>query len=715
MARLNEAPCASESIDALKRRFIRQNRELAKNNSAQSVRIRCLEAEISRLLTDNLQLRDEILQLRNDLEGVPSKRLLGVVKDQLEAQVQVLAQLVAGIGISREKKEKKNEALSLRLPTVGWGRGLSDPLDGTDGRLPAIMEDKSYPRQTLNAEEIQALAEGSADSPALGSPPVSYFRDEEPIKFENLSTVEPKKENEDLDSFPPHLETRRKKKDGNTKIAIRRMSVFSPSEEEAKNGEESKVRVMQTAPTRTGAKRKLALRDDDGNPTEEFTFCRKPNNTSNSADELREKDSSAEPLTDGLKSDLGRPALAKLAERKALGERNVNTDPVVSPKKTVKNPTILEEKEALKKMVEQAKQKQRTSRDRKSRVATTMPVTTASQNTASQAAQVSEVSPPEESIKMDLPPKTPATVGDMFSAPSTEDSTRTQGGRDTPPPSDLSASTDATGRPGRRARAHVNYAEPSLAAKMRRPTKELLDAVGKDGRPLSGMIVKKDPVGLKTEGSEGVGSVWKTMPSASMIKSERGEGRVEPGSPLSKKSTTSREPMKAVAETEPTQPSAASQAIAALIKESRTNAASRRRSTATLQRALDTERCGERKDKGSSSIYDFASSSPQRSSSLAATSSRPNSQASDRNTDTEDNSKSGRTSRRHSSIASLSGAPSKESLTDAAKAPSRFGTGVAAGHKRTVSGTVRTISEVDHAAVDSGTDLRASRRRSMML
>ena len=51
----------------VKRRFIRQNRELAKNNSSQSLRIRSLELEISKLLSDNLGLREQVLGLQNEL------------------------------------------------------------------------------------------------------------------------------------------------------------------------------------------------------------------------------------------------------------------------------------------------------------------------------------------------------------------------------------------------------------------------------------------------------------------------------------------------------------------------------------------------------------------------------------------------------------------------------------------------------------------------
>lgn len=77
-----------------------------------------------------------------------------------------------------------------------------------------------------------------------------------------------------------------------------------------------------------------------------------------------------------------------------------------------------------------------------------------------------------------LPPKTPGT-GAIFSPPSIESSTSRTESKDTPPPGDLSSmsQTGIVGRPSRRARPQVSYKEPSLNTKMRRPSKELADAV----------------------------------------------------------------------------------------------------------------------------------------------------------------------------------------------------------------------------------------------
>src|SRR5207244_1356853 len=50
-----------------------------------------------------------------------------------------------------------------------------------------------------------------------------------------------------------------------------------------------------------------------------------------------------------------------------------------------------------------------------------------------------------------------------------------------PPPADISFKGEMP-RPSRRARMPISYAEPNLRDKMRRPTKELVDAVSGEGK-----------------------------------------------------------------------------------------------------------------------------------------------------------------------------------------------------------------------------------------
>jgi hypothetical protein len=121
-----------------------------RNNSTQSVRIRCLEAEVSRLLTENLHLREDILQLRNDLENVPNRRAVVDVQAQMEAKMNELGKLVTQLGLMQKSgKARGQNGAPKRSPSVGWGRGAGDQADGMDGRLPTIREDKYFPRRTM--------------------------------------------------------------------------------------------------------------------------------------------------------------------------------------------------------------------------------------------------------------------------------------------------------------------------------------------------------------------------------------------------------------------------------------------------------------------------------------------------------------------------------------------------------------------------------------
>ena len=87
-------------FEEVKRRFIRQNRELAKNNSTQSLRIRSLELEVSRLLADNLELRNQVLQLQNEVyisQSRASNAAAAKVKEELRAKIAELSGIVEGI------------------------------------------------------------------------------------------------------------------------------------------------------------------------------------------------------------------------------------------------------------------------------------------------------------------------------------------------------------------------------------------------------------------------------------------------------------------------------------------------------------------------------------------------------------------------------------------------------------------------------------------
>lgn len=184
MARLNEAPLPTESVDArklfrttclsktfrpsmpnqdaVKRRFIRQNRELAKNNSAQCLRIRTLECDISRLLAENLNLREDILRLQSQLciaERQVTSNSLVSVKDQLEAKLREFGSLISELGTLQELGFNQSENLSARRhpdPT-SWRPDVPlAALNGQAYRMLGIMEEKNSPGGTLRYVSLVA-------------------------------------------------------------------------------------------------------------------------------------------------------------------------------------------------------------------------------------------------------------------------------------------------------------------------------------------------------------------------------------------------------------------------------------------------------------------------------------------------------------------------------------------------------------------------------
>jgi hypothetical protein len=141
---------------------MRQNRDIARANSTQSLRIRNLENEVSRLLAENLGLREQILRLTGELENGRAQRIAdhtGVVKSQLEVKLLELSQLITGLGdeLAPTKKSPRTGKITRSSPSrspdqKNWKNmcTLSEAVGGgQDGRLPPILENKSYPRRTL--------------------------------------------------------------------------------------------------------------------------------------------------------------------------------------------------------------------------------------------------------------------------------------------------------------------------------------------------------------------------------------------------------------------------------------------------------------------------------------------------------------------------------------------------------------------------------------
>ena len=131
-------------------------------NSTQSLRIRNLESEVTRLLSENVSLREQVIKLHHEAEKVTGKAVLegvDVVKLKLEAKLAELGGLVQELGnvqknvdSQRGQRRSMNRSSPRRSPDQrNWKNTLtlSEVTGGTDGRLPPIVEDKYYPRRTM--------------------------------------------------------------------------------------------------------------------------------------------------------------------------------------------------------------------------------------------------------------------------------------------------------------------------------------------------------------------------------------------------------------------------------------------------------------------------------------------------------------------------------------------------------------------------------------
>lgn len=580
-------------FEEVKRNFLRQNRALAKNNSTQSLRIRSLELELSRLQADNLELRNQVLNLQHEVYTAQSQASTAAVrqiKEELQAKITELSGLVNGIEDVQQSARPPTE----KKPLEGIWRERQ-PLAELmrESQMPTITEDKLFPRRTLGADEIQAIRlsdHSSNESPDLGPPPIAHFDCEDPVKHAsplvNKTSSESSTTGED-DVLPAslsvNLETRRKRKDGQPRLEIRRHSILPQSPVKA-DGEQSAI-------LRTGAKRKLADRESEkpSKPPskDDFIFSRK------SAVDASKPSTGDATQQKTVKADQHEAptAMSPKPVRKVLGDKSVN----MSPRKAIS------QTEKPEKQVASRFTSGKDAASARRRRASSIPLPSPPRDSI----EAVEIEVPELDRSLDVRPKTPAAP-DIFSPTPSEPSARPEGRGDTPPPGDLSTlsmTTDGGTRPSRRARAAVNYAEPSLNAKMRRPDKKMVDALSglqDHRRAMSGSEDRKGSrsVTIKKEAEED--EAWKDLPLAT---------NVEPLSPSAQeKGADASNHAPVENEVDPPerafnpQPSATSATIAALMAGSR-----KRRQSSQQPLGTDIDAAAKRLEE--LDLYDFKESS----------------------------------------------------------------------------------------------------------
>ncbi|KKO98798.1 hypothetical protein THAR02_09099 [Trichoderma harzianum] len=471
MARLNEIPVPTETLETLRKKMLRQNRELAKTNNIRALRIRELENECACMLSENLELRSRILELEKQVDDSESRRIADhamAIKAKLESQLTEWGSLIAELGleppakrhspmIKRRSKNPLGFSASRPSPSQRRLREIAKDVE----ELGVISENRSNSRRSMNHEQILALrSEADIESPELGPPPMSKYIEEDPVKIDSPTRSMPVENSKKTKGLEPPITLASSKydklDDGEEQIAQKRDRVNKP-----KNA----VDAAPTLPVKTGSKRKFGAQDDSEND--------QPQKGTN-------EKSIGKILVDKTEGRSGRgfvkmrkTSRLELSEnvRRPLAVKSTNDD-IQSPRKISKmKPSVVDEiatakLNAAKSRATFDRQKQKAKNPLPAE-AKALPIFTI-ESQGSSDATVDLAAPIRESA--------------LFSPDSLAVDVSPEGSRgDTPPPSDISSNGE-TSRPSRRNRTTISYTEPNLRAKMRRPTKELFDAVTGEGK-----------------------------------------------------------------------------------------------------------------------------------------------------------------------------------------------------------------------------------------
>jgi hypothetical protein len=472
------------------------------------------------MLSENIQLRGRIIELEKQVEDGESQRIADhalAIKAKLEAQLTEWGDLISGLGlepppkrhspgVKRATKRRTSFNFAKASPSQRRLRDVAKDIE----ELGHISEYKSYPRKSMkydspmiyccrrttpgltycSPEQILALRSevDLVKSPELGPPPVSQFiNDDEPTKVDSPQRASPIKNlspspkrileppvalpspqaDEPIEAIPS---PEKPKSSPVSRLVSPEKDEPATTAPEPKLPKSALFKEFLTTPTKQGKKRKLTARDETDltkamppKPAQENQPPPVLSSKPSVFDKTRKK--TPKELTEmqkEFKEQSGVP-------RKPLSAKSTNDD-ISSPKKMTARSgkgLVTSDNTTVKPSTAGAKNAQERPRGRPRN-----PVVVKI-----------DPAPPAEPITVTVADNEPSDLGkplaepELLSPNSPESAPQADASRgDTPPPVDISC-TGETSRPGRRNRTAVSYAEPNLRDKMRRPTKELVDAV----------------------------------------------------------------------------------------------------------------------------------------------------------------------------------------------------------------------------------------------
>ncbi|SPO03920.1 uncharacterized protein DNG_06603 [Cephalotrichum gorgonifer] len=505
------------------------------------------------MLSENLELRGQILRLEKEVENSKAQRVADhalEIKAKLEAQLVEWGGLLAGLGLEppvkrqdavgrRMSQSQSRGSLGRRSPRKSSLRDLAREAEARareEGRLTPIAEHKAYPRRTLDSEGIMALRnEAAADisSSDIGSPPTSRFAETNSPRKEPDSPSKLTQTEEVPESIPESplqkMAAAVKEEEIDTPLAS---ALSAIPQAEAASMPHDDIQVNQ--PAKAGSKRKLAARDEPQNATPAVPAAASTTTTTRRKSTILKERTAGKTLkeiTEMRREERVKQAPAAAPDtapdtapdaaptlRKPLGAKSTNDD-LTSPKKAGKKAAAPTKPLRSVKMKPLPEKQPRESAKRKVMVMEERPVLPPAETDITIADLESEPKKPSVTTAKSAP--TPTTVLETNPLSPTPEPKPMRSSRDTPPPADMSLNGE-TSRPSRRVRAQVSYAEPNLRDKMRRPTKELVDAVTVDTKSRRPESLATDEIAAMVDRAKlesvGMADVFGDVPPSSSSK-----------------------------------------------------------------------------------------------------------------------------------------------------------------------------------------------------
>lgn len=135
----------------MRKKLLRQNRDLAKSNATLTMRIRVLEQEKQHLICQKLELASRVLELEQKLERNATQRIADQaleIRAKLEAQLADCMYLLSDLG--QEPPRKRRQPAS--------------PRSGKASRMRLSIPHRSPPRRRIieseEEAELRAMTEG---------------------------------------------------------------------------------------------------------------------------------------------------------------------------------------------------------------------------------------------------------------------------------------------------------------------------------------------------------------------------------------------------------------------------------------------------------------------------------------------------------------------------------------------------------------------------